>query len=79
MLTTAEIQALASRPERPQNCVLTVYLNIDQSRQANLNRVFETQLKDMLTSVENSIRDEDELAAFAKASKRIQDFVVDTR
>src|SRR6185369_9026641 len=48
MLTLNDIQMLASRPERSEDTVLTLYLDVDQSNQANLNRGFERQFKDLL-------------------------------
>jgi hypothetical protein len=75
MLRTDDLRTLALRPEREENTVLTVYLDVDQSQQANLNRGFEKQLKDMLTSVRDNIRDDRERKAFAMASGRVEDFV----
>jgi peptide subunit release factor 1 (eRF1) len=75
MITIAEIQALASRPEHKENSVLTLYLNIDQSRQANLNRGFENELKDLLASARDKIQGSAELEAFEKAAGRVQEFV----
>jgi len=75
MLTTSEIQILASRPEQPQSSVLTVYLNVDQSQESNLNRGFETQLQDMLARAGSDIHGDKELQAFTKASEQIQGFV----
>ena len=72
MLTQKEVYTLASRPERAENSVLTLYLDVDQSQQANLNRGFEKQLKDMLTAVKDGIRDEGELKTFQTASKLVE-------
>jgi peptide chain release factor subunit 1 len=75
MLTLNDIHTLASRPKRADTSVLTVYLDLDQSKQANLNRGFETQLKDMLAGVKERINDENEFSAFERARKRIESFV----
>jgi peptide chain release factor subunit 1 len=75
MLTVKEIQELASRPERADRSVLTLYLNVDQSQQANLNRGFENQLKDLLVSIRNTTAIESELQRFETAARRVQDFV----
>jgi hypothetical protein len=75
MLTTDDLQKLAARPERADKTVLTLYLDLDQSKQANLNRGFEKQLKDMLTDVGGTIRDEGEMKAFKTASQHVEDFV----
>jgi peptide chain release factor subunit 1 len=66
---------LFSRPERPNPSVLSVYLNVDQSRQSNRNRGFENQLKDLMFSIRSAIHDEAEREAFAKASHHVSDFV----
>jgi peptide subunit release factor 1 (eRF1) len=75
MLTTNDIHALAMRPERAGNSVLTLYLDVDQSKQANLNRGFERKLKDMFDSVTDTIHDENEMKQFEIASQRVGDFV----
>jgi peptide chain release factor subunit 1 len=77
MLTLNDIHALAARPKRAENSVLTVYLDLDQSKQSNLNRGFQTQLRDMLSAFKVSITDENELKAFETASNRIQSFVAE--
>jgi peptide subunit release factor 1 (eRF1) len=75
-MNRSELQILFSRRERPDSSVLTVYLNVDQSQQANLNRGFETQLKTMLSSVRNSsIEEPAERDRFAKAARHITDFI----
>lgn len=75
MLTTNDLQKLASRPERPEKTVLTVYLDVDQSKQSNLNRGFERQLKDMLTNAKSAVCAEADLKAFETASGRVGDYV----
>jgi peptide chain release factor subunit 1 len=75
MLTLNDIHTLAARLKRAEKSVLTVYLDIDQSNQANLNRGFETQLRNMLMPFKDSINDETELKRFELASQRIQNFV----
>jgi hypothetical protein len=75
MLTVDDLQTLASRRQRAEKTVLTLYLAVDQSKQANLNRGFEKQLKDMLADVKETIRDDGELKAFEIASQRVKDFV----
>src|SRR5215510_207497 len=77
MLTLNDIHTLAARPKRPENSVLTVYLDIDQSKQANLNRGFETQLREMLSAFKVTITNESEFRAFETATNRIQSFVAE--
>jgi peptide subunit release factor 1 (eRF1) len=54
---------------------MTIYLDVDQSRQSNLNRGFENQLNDMLVSIRNLICDDDEMQLFETASKQVLEFV----
>jgi hypothetical protein len=75
MITPNEIHTLASRPTRSGNSVLTIYLDVDQSKQPNLNRGFESELHDMLANVIDGISDNDEMQRFQSASERIRDFV----
>jgi histone H3/H4 len=75
MLTTNDLQQLTSRPERAEKTVLTLYLDVDQSKQANLNRGFEKQVKDMLANVGDAIHDDIEMKAFKNASQRVEAFV----
>jgi len=75
MLTTDDLHKLASRPERAQKTVLTIYLDVDQSKQANQNRGFEKQLKNMLSSVRDTIHNEAEMKAFEVAYQRTGDFI----
>ena len=75
MLTTDDLHKLASRPERAEKIVLTLYLDVDQSKQANQNRGFEKQVKDMLSTVRGRIHHEGEMKAFEIASQRTEDFV----
>jgi peptide chain release factor subunit 1 len=75
MLNWNDIQMLASRPRRRENSVLTLYLDTDQSRQANLNRGFETQLKEMASGIKTAIQNPIELNSFEQSYSRLEDFV----
>ena len=52
MISKAEIDAIVERRAVPGSPVLSVYLDIDQSKAANLDRRFEASLKTMLRSIE---------------------------
>jgi peptide chain release factor subunit 1 len=54
--------------------VLSVYLNVDQSRHLNHNRGFERQLKDMTSPIHSAIDDAAEMERFAAAVHHIEDF-----
>ena len=70
-----ELNELLFRPERPHRSILSVYLDVDQSRPANLNRGFETQLKSILSSIESTIQTPAELERFTQAGRHIVDFI----
>jgi peptide chain release factor subunit 1 len=74
-MNPGELHELFSRPERPHHAVLSVYLDVDQSRAANLNRGFETLLKDTLASIQSTIREPAELERFTRSAHHIKDFV----
>jgi len=69
------VQELAARPSRKRKCVLSVYLNVDPSQQANQKRGFETRLKEMASSLRKSFKDDAEAGGFAAAVHRAADFV----
>lgn len=64
-----------SRPERPYRSMLSVYLDVDQSRPANRNRGFETQLKNLIATIRSTLHGPAELERFNLAAHRITDFV----
>ena len=74
-MNQADLRLLSSRPERPGASVLSVYLDVDQSRQANLNRGFEKQLKEMMGSLRETIHGLSELERFRNSAHHIEDFV----
>jgi len=75
MLTLNDIHMLASREARHEDSVLTLYLDIDQSRQANLNRGFENQFRDMAAGIRTAIKNPEQLNLFEIACQRIKRFV----
>jgi peptide subunit release factor 1 (eRF1) len=70
-----ELHEMFSRPERPYHSTLSVYLDVDQSRPSNLNRGFETQLKNLIANIRPTIQNAAELERFSLAAHRITDFV----
>ena len=69
------VSALLPRRGRHQKSVLSVYLNVDQSQQINLNRGFETQLKEMGSHLRRSVTGEAERETFDVALQFMEDFV----
>ena len=70
-----DLSLLFARPARKRNCVLSLYLNVDQSEPANLNRGFETRLKEMASALRKSQKHGVEREALASALHRVTDFV----
>src|SRR5262249_38381384 len=75
-MNRSDLRPLLARPPRADNSVLSVYLNVDQSRQANLNRGFEIQLNDLLAELLPAITEGAELERFHKTVRLVQDFVL---
>ena len=69
------VSALFPRRERHQNSVLSVYLNVDQSQQINLNRGFETQLKEMASRLRASLTDDVQRETFEIALQSMENFI----
>ena len=47
MISYDDIRQLQQYPSGPDSCILSVYVNIDQSDAANLNRGFITQVENL--------------------------------
>jgi peptide chain release factor subunit 1 len=74
MISKADIEAIVERKAVPGSPVLSLYLDIDQSKANNLQRRFEASLNDMLRSIEASL-DETQLQSFSADSERVRRFV----
>jgi peptide chain release factor subunit 1 len=75
MIATAEVKRLVQRPSTPGSPVLSVYLDVDQSKAANLRRGFEAALKNMLRPLGDE-RADDRQHEFSKDSERVERFVM---
>jgi hypothetical protein len=74
MISKADIEAIVERKAVPGSPVLSVYLDIDQSKASNLQRRFEASLHNMLRSIEASL-DETRLPSFSADAERVRRFV----
>jgi peptide subunit release factor 1 (eRF1) len=74
MISKADIDALVERRALPGSPVLSVYLDIDQSKAANLDRRFEASLKAVLRSIE-ALLDEKQARSFAADAERARQYV----
>ena len=70
-----KLSPLFSRPDYSDRRILSVYLNVNESSQINLNRGFEKRLKDITASIRRTITDPAESEIFANAAAHIQGFV----
>jgi peptide chain release factor subunit 1 len=74
MISKADIEEILERKAVPDSPILSVYLDVDQSKASNLNRHFEVSLKEMLRSVEAQL-DKKQLKSFSADAERVQQFV----
>jgi peptide subunit release factor 1 (eRF1) len=74
MISKIDIDALLERKSAPESPVLSVYLDVDQSKAVNLNREFEAQLQDILRSAAAGAT-ETQAESFAAAAARVRGFV----
>lgn len=70
MLSRDELNDLMHREATPASLVLSVYLDVDQSREVNVERGFEIALKDILREMGQEL-DEDERTEFAADAERV--------
>ena len=70
-ISKTELETLITRPAKNGDCVLSVYLNVDQSLSANLNRGYVRTLKELLRACEQRLTDDKERKAFAGCSERV--------
>jgi peptide subunit release factor 1 (eRF1) len=70
-----DVYELFSRPARTRPCILSLYLNVDQSEPRNRNRGFETQLKELSSSLRKSIGEGPEQEGLTAALHRVAGFV----
>ncbi len=76
MMPKFDMGELIKRPVRPDRPVLTVYLNVDQSRAANRNRMFEVKLANRLRAAKGRL-DQRSRDAFESNAERVLRFVAD--
>src|SRR5262245_43674067 len=74
MIGREEVDRLRQRPPTPESPVLSVYLDVDQARAANLNREFEAAMKARLRAIGQGLG-EAERAAFHADAERVRRFV----
>src|SRR5262245_34460790 len=74
MLSAADIERIVERKATPDSPVLSVYLDIDQSKASNLNRGFEVSLRELLRSIATEL-EEEQLQSFSADRERAQQFV----
>ncbi len=70
-IARAELEDLIHRDVQPDGRVLSVYLNVDQSQAANLNRGFTAALKAQLRQIEQQLDDDKLRREFAEDAQRV--------
>lgn len=75
MISKTDLENLIEREVKPSSPVLSVYLDVDQSRASNLNREFEAALKNMRRSIERQLGGERERREFTADAERVLQFV----
>lgn len=75
MISRNDLKELLTREIRPDSPILTVYLNVDQQRSVNLNRKFETSLKNMLKQVEQRLDQAAPSDHFKEDAEQISRFI----
>ncbi len=78
MISRDEVEGLMRREVRPGSPVLSVYLNTDQSQEINIERGFETVLKDMLREIRQQL-DQDTRKEFDGDAERVRQFLEEYR
>jgi peptide chain release factor subunit 1 len=74
MISRADIEEIVERKPVPGSPVLSVILDIDQSKASNLDRRFEASLENMLRSIEERL-DETQLNHFSADAERVRQYV----
>ena len=77
MITHDELQTLIHHAAKEGHNMLSVYLNVDQARAANLNRQFEVPLHNMLRGIEGVAGDVSERGDFEKCAVRVRQYVAE--
>lgn len=75
MITREELEELARLEGSDESPILSLYLHVDPSRAANVNRAFEVALRGMLSSIEHQLEGDAQRAEFEGDALRTLDFV----
>jgi peptide chain release factor subunit 1 len=70
MISAEDVRALIEHRAKPGSGVLSVYLNVDQSRAVNLNRGFEAALRNLLRNLEDKTEDKAQLKELSLAAEQ---------
>ncbi len=70
-ISQSELESLIARAAPDGTSVLSVYLNVEQSRSTNLNRGYLRTLKEQLRACEQHIAEEKSRKAFSACSERV--------
>ena len=74
MISREEIEQIVERKSIPGSPVLSVYIDIDQSKAINLKRHFKASLAQMLRAIEERL-DEEQLGNFSADAERVRQYI----
>ena len=75
MIQQTDLEAIRARQSQPGRPMLSVYLDVDQSRMANRNRAFESALEAMFRSQWLRLKDTQQQQDFESNANRVRHFV----
>ena len=77
IISKTELDMLIEHQPKPDSPVLSIYLDIDQSKAINLNRGFQVALKSMLQSLEGQLQTKKERLEFASDAETVRSLIED--
>ena len=77
MISKQDLKDLLAFESETGSPVMSLYLNVDQSRAVNLNRRFEATLKSLLQQTEKGLKSDTYRDSFSEDAKRVTTFLMD--
>jgi len=77
MVSVDELNDLLSYEKKPGSHVLTVYLNVDQGRADNLNRMYERALRTMVRELGETLSEQSDRDEFERDVEALYDFMAE--
>ena len=77
MITRQELRELLSQTPKSEGSILSLYLNVDQSRSSNLNRGFEAAFRSLVQAYDRVAGNNGDQRSFHRAVRMAGDFLAD--